>query len=63
LYVLGTKLIRKETQRSIVAVFYEEPGIVVRPSRYKLFAVANDLSQVEALPVEPRSPYWVRGRN
>lgn len=60
--IRGTQLVRKEATRCVVAVFYEEPKIVVRPTRYKLLGVDNELLCVEELPCDGNSPYWIRGR-
>src|SRR5438132_7796812 len=58
----GARVIKREVGRRVVAVFYQEPDVLVRPRRYKLFSVSNDLSSVEELPCNPNSPYWIKGR-
>lgn len=62
LRILETRLIKRETHTWIVAVFFEEPHAPVRPSRYKLFSVSDDLSMIVELPCGPDSPYWIKGR-
>jgi hypothetical protein len=51
-----------EESRFVVAVFYDDPKRPARPSPYKLYAVARDLSTAEELSCSPDSPYWIRGR-
>lgn len=60
--ICGARLIKQEAARWVVAVFYDEPGVIVRPTQYKLFAVSSDLACVEELPRDVSSPYWIRGR-
>src|SRR5437016_1949235 len=60
--ICETKVVSKETNRCIVAVFYEEPGVFVKPLRYALLAVPHDLSSVETLNCAPESKYWLKGR-
>lgn len=60
--VVGTKLLKREENRCIVAIFFQEPNKRVKPARYKLFSVSNDTSTIEELPCDPNSPYWIRGR-
>jgi hypothetical protein len=60
--VSETRIIANEGARCVIAVFYDAPGISVKPPRYKLFAVSTDLKTIEELPVTPDSPYWIKGR-
>jgi len=56
------RTLRTEPDRFIVAVFYEQRGVIVRPVRYRLYAVSNDYQRVSELPCGPESPYWIKGR-
>lgn len=59
----GVWLRARETHREVVAVLYRERSsqrIPVGMPPYKLFAVHADLT-TEELPVEPGSPYAIRG--
>jgi hypothetical protein len=60
--VLETRTLARETGRFVVAVFYEEPNLVSFPPPYQLFAVSIDSLEVEELPTDPDSPYWLFGR-
>jgi hypothetical protein len=62
LQILGTRLITRNANEWIVAVFFQEPHRQVKPARYKLFSVSDDLSKIIELPCEPTSLYWIRGR-
>jgi hypothetical protein len=62
LQVIGTKILKREKDQTIVAIFFQEPKIRVKPARYKIFAVSNDLSRIDELPCDPTSPYWIKGR-
>jgi hypothetical protein len=50
-----------ESNRVVVAVFYSEPKIGVRPPPYRLFAVSRDFTSVEELPRDANSPYLLHG--
>lgn len=58
----GIEIRSREHARLVVAIYYQEPGLVTRPPRYKLYAIGNDLSEVSEIPCDPDSPYWIRGR-
>ncbi len=60
--VLGTKVLKREADLWIVAVFFQKPNIRVKPPRYRVFSVCNDMSKIDELPCDPSSPYWIRGR-
>jgi hypothetical protein len=60
--VLGSSMRAREPDRYVVAVFYQEPGRLIKPPRYQLYAVSADLTVVEELPTNSSSPYWIRGR-
>ena len=60
--IRDTRVVKREATRCVVAVFYKEPRIITRPTRYKLFGVSNDSLVAEELPCDPDSPYWIRGR-
>jgi hypothetical protein len=59
--IAETRIRAAESNRFVVAVFYTTP-YPVRPIPYKLYAVNRDLREVEELPCNPDSPYWIRGR-
>lgn len=50
-----------ENDRTVVAVFFQEPDRFTRPPRYKLLAVSHDLGDIEEFPTTPDSPYRLRG--
>jgi hypothetical protein len=54
--------LRKEPDRFVVAVFYEQRGVITMPDPYRLYAVSNDYQRVSELPCGPESPYWIKGR-
>jgi hypothetical protein len=56
------RLLASESDRCVVAVFYQEPDKITRPMKYKLFGVSPDLTIVTELPCTPESPYWIRDR-
>jgi hypothetical protein len=58
----STQLRAAEESRLVVAVFYSQPGIPVRPSPYKFYAVAHDSGSAQELACSPDSPYWIEGR-
>ena len=47
-----------EPERTVVAVFYQVGSHRVKPSPYKVFAVARHTNQAEELSYDPISPYW-----
>jgi hypothetical protein len=51
-----------EAQRYVVAVFYSAPNVRVKPPRYVLVAMDRAHNFIELLPVDPDSPYFIRGR-
>jgi hypothetical protein len=61
--ILGTNLLRHEADNWIVAIFFREPNVQVKPPRYKVFSVSDDMSRIDELPCGPNSRYWIRGRN
>lgn len=60
--ILGTETLKREADVWIVAVYYQEGEIVVKPPRYKVFSVSKDLSKINEFPSEPRFHYKMRGR-
>jgi hypothetical protein len=59
---LETRTLAIEPGRVVVAVFYEEHNVISFPKQYQLYAVSNDCRNVEELPTDPDSPYWIFGR-
>jgi hypothetical protein len=59
--ILETKLLRREADKWIVAVLFRSQT-QVKPPRYKVFSVSDDMSRIDELPCGPNSPYWIRGR-
>ena len=51
-----------ENDRYVVAVFYSSPDVLVKPPRYVLVALGRAYDFIELLPVDPQSPYFIRGR-
>jgi hypothetical protein len=51
-----------EDDRYVVAVFYSDPNVRVKPPRYLLVALDRALQFIEKLPVSPDSPYFISGR-
>ena len=51
-----------EHNRYVVAVFYSAPNVRVKPPRYVLVALDRAHNFLELLPVDPDSPYFIRGR-
>lgn len=51
-----------ECDRYVVAVFYSAPDIRVKLPRYVLVALSRTLEFIEILPIDPDSPYFIRGR-
>src|SRR4051812_16065644 len=58
----GTSLRATEPDRFVVAVFYFDPLLPVKPGRYKVYAVSKDLTVVHELTLNPDSPYRIKGR-
>jgi hypothetical protein len=58
----GALLRADEPQRYVFAVFFEEPTVMTRPTRYKLVAVSRDFHILEELDPPHESEYWIRGR-
>jgi hypothetical protein len=55
------RVLATEPERTVIAVFYEEPDVLSKPLPYVICAVKHDLS-VSELPTDAESPYWIRGR-
>ncbi len=60
--VVDTRTRARESDRFVVAVFYEELGSISFPTQYLLYAVPRDGGEPTELPTDPDSPYWIRGR-
>ena len=61
-HVHGSSLRAEESARIVFAVFYTDPELLVKPSRYKVIAVERDSSKTEEIDVRPESEYWIHGR-
>ncbi len=60
--ICSTSIRATEETRFVIAVFYQEHETVKKPSPYALFAVSTSKWEVEELPCNPQSPFWIRGR-
>ena len=56
------RIIDKKGDLFVVRLFYRVKGIYQKPAPYRIFLVGDKVSQVEELPCNPSSPYWIKGR-
>jgi len=57
----GTLVRIRNSEGTVVAVFYQGKVVRSKPSRYRLYRIDGSGSVVE-LPVGPEHPYWIYGR-